>query len=176
MSKMKSAGVSRSLCVCPESLIGMLSVVEISVGLKRPAMLICFAVSSLTAFCGCGGEEVALAPVTGFVTEGGKPMSGAIVEFFPETGRTSVGQTTAGGEFTMRYGDDVGVIIGACKVQITPGMATSNVDEGSDQVAPPMKGPPEVIMVSDSIVVKDNDLNTFAFELDDFRKSGKKKK
>lgn len=154
----------------------MLTLVQTLSGFERSAVLLCAVVGSVTALCGCGGEEVALAPVTGFVTEGGKPMPGAIVEFFPNAGRTSVGKTNEGGEFTMRYGDDEGVVIGPCKVQITPGMAVPDVDEGADQVAPPMKGPPEVIMISDSIIVKDNDLNTFAFEIDDFKKSKKKKK
>lgn len=162
--------------LCLESLIGMLTLVDNSYGLMRSARLLFAAVGIATMLCGCGGEEMALAPVNGFVTDGGNPMAGAIVEFFPETGRTSVGQTDAGGEFVMRYGDDEGVIIGKCRVQITPGMAVPDVEEGSDQVAPPMQGPPEVIIVSDSIVIQDNELNTFAFELSDFRKAKKKKR
>lgn len=154
----------------------MLTVVQIFASFRRSALLLSAGVACVTAICGCGDDEgVALAPVTGFVTEGGQPLSGAIVEFFPESGRTSVGKTNDAGEFTMRYDDAEGVVIGPCKVQITPGMAVPDIEEGSDQVAPPMKGPPEVIMVSDSIVVEDNDLNTFAFELDDFKKSKKKK-
>lgn len=136
-----------------------------------------FLVSFATALMlsGCGGEPgVALELVTGTVTEGGKPLAGAIVEFFPSAGRTSVGQTDAEGAFTMRYGDVDGVVIGACKVQITPGLLAPEGDEGSDMVAPPMQKPPEVIMVSNGVTVEDGGANTFAFELDDYRKPSKK--
>ncbi|MEP3481365.1 MAG: hypothetical protein ABJZ55_19140 [Fuerstiella sp.] len=153
----------------------MLNRVQNSFGVNSSTVWLCAVFATAASISGCGEAEVALAPVTGFVTEGGKPMSNAIVEFFPETGRTSVGQTSGEGEFTMRYGDEEGVIIGRCKVQITPGISVPDVEEGSDQVAPPMKGPPEVIMVSNSIVVKSDDTNVFSFDLDDVRKPKKKK-
>lgn len=143
----------------------------------RSGTLTIFAVSLVTSLMlsGCGGEpEIALSSVTGTVTERGQPLAGAIVEFFPSTGRTSVGQTDAEGAFTMRYGDVDGVVIGTCKVQITPGISAPEGDEGSDMVAPPMQEPPEVIIVSNGVTVADGDSNTFAFELDDYRKSGKK--
>lgn len=141
---------------------------------KCPLVLL-VSLASVLMMSGCSGEPgVALESVTGTVTEGGKPLAGAIVEFFPSAGRTSVGQTDAEGAFTMRYGDVDGVVIGTCKVQITPGLLAPEGEEGSDMVAPPMQEPPEVVVVSEGVTVEDGGSNTFAFELDDYRKSGKK--
>lgn len=143
--------------------------------LWNPAVVLqLLTLSTLTVSVGCGEEEVALAPVTGFVTDDGEPLVGAIVEFFPETGRTSVGQTTEGGAFTMKYGDEEGVVIGNCKVQITPGLAMPEAPEGEDVVAPPMKGPPQIVVVPNGVAVKDGEENSFVFELKDIR--GKKRK
>lgn len=158
-----------------ESTIKMLSVAPAVTRLAYRSLTLCCLAGILTSFAGCGGSEIALAPVTGFVTEGGEPVVGAMVEFFPENGRTSVAQTVEGGAFTMRYSDEEGVAIGACTVQITPGMGDAPSAEGEDVMAPPMKGPPKVIVIPDSVTVEDSDTNSFVFELDDYKNKKRKR-
>lgn len=126
-------------------------------------------------FAGCGGSEIPLAPVSGIVTEGGEPVVGAMVEFFPTEGRTSVGQTIEGGVFTMKHGDEEGVVIGSCKVQITPGAVAPPPSEGDDVIAPPMDGPPKVVVIPDRVTVEDSDANNFVFELNDYKKKSSKR-
>lgn len=61
--------------------------------------LICLA----TSF-GCYGSEYPnLEPVTGVVTDGGKPMAEVQVRFIPKEGRPSVGYSNADGEFVLQY-------------------------------------------------------------------------
>ena len=116
---------------------------------------------------GCGsGDEIVLAPVTGIVTQEGKPSVGAIVEFFPESGRTSVGTTNSEGVYTLKYGDLEGAAVGSCRVQITPGstVGPSAADQGSDVMAPPMTAPPSIVAMKEKVTVAEGK-NTFDFEL-----------
>lgn len=141
-----------------------------TISLRHSVLLlaVCFALA------GCGGSGVNLAPVTGVITNDGKPVEGAMIEFFPEDGRASVGATNAAGEYTLKYSDDAGAVIGTCRVQITPGIALDQPDEtggteGQDLEAPPMSGPPEIIQVPQKVTVKKGD-NKFDFDLSELKK------
>lgn len=118
--------------------------------------------------CGCSDTDgvVQLAPVSGTITRSGQPVANAIVEFFPTAGRASVGRTAADGSYTLRYSDDLGAVVGACRVQITPGTETSSA-EGEDVVAAPMKAPAMIVKVPGTVEILDSD-NSFDFDLSEF--------
>ena len=88
-----------------------------------------FAVSSLSfsALCfillttGCGSSGPELAEVRGTVTYLGKPASGLVVYFVPQSGqRSSGGGTDAEGKFRLIYDPrHVGAIVGNHKVSIS---------------------------------------------------------
>ena len=63
---------------------------------------------ALIVLAGCGesGPPIPeLAPVTGTVTQGGKPLEGASVSFWPEgKGSPSISATDAEGRFELKYG------------------------------------------------------------------------
>ncbi len=126
---------------------------------------------------GCGsGESVELGLVTGIVTNNGAPVANAIVEFFPDTGRTSVGSTNAEGTYTLKYGDMDGAVVGQCRVQITPGAAPAAAEEqGSDVMAPPMAAPPAICSIPEKVTIARGD-NKFNFEIGPYMKGSKKKK
>jgi hypothetical protein len=50
---------------------------------------------------GCGGSKVV--PVSGTITYKGKPVPNAFVNFVPENGRPSMGETDPNGKFTLVY-------------------------------------------------------------------------
>lgn len=65
----------------------------------------CFALSVTLFLAGCGGgNEVTLVPVTGLIYKGSKPAVNALVEFIPQTGRSSFARTDEEGQFEMMYG------------------------------------------------------------------------
>ena len=49
------------------------------------------------------GDTPDLGTVSGTVTLDGKPLAGATVEFSPESGRPSSGETDAGGKYVLQY-------------------------------------------------------------------------
>ena len=59
------------------------------------ALLLCVVVA------GCGGSNVV--PVSGTLTYKGKPVTNAFINFVPETGRPSMGETDQNGRFTLTY-------------------------------------------------------------------------
>ena len=71
--------------------------------------------------CGEAGPEIPdLVPATGVVTKGGKPISDAIVTFWPEKGGQSVGNTDAEGRFELKYmGTTPGAVIGKHTIKIS---------------------------------------------------------
>ena len=74
------------------------------------------------AGCGSSGPPIPdLAPVTGTVTQRGKPLEGAAVSFWPEgKGSPSVGGTDAEGRFELKYaGTHTGAPIGKHTVRIS---------------------------------------------------------
>lgn len=129
------------------------------------ALILLAALTPFTVGCG-SSDEIAIAPVTGVVTQEGKPANGAVVEFFPDNGRTSVGTTNSEGIYALKYGDLEGAAVGSCRVQITPGSTAgpSAADQGSDVMAPPMTAPPSIVAMKDKVTVAQGQ-NKFDFEL-----------
>ncbi len=84
------------------------------------AFLACIALGALFVGCGESSEIPELAPVTGRVTKGGKPVEGARVTFQPETGPSSGGITDAEGRFELYYSaDQKGAVPGKHTVKIS---------------------------------------------------------
>lgn len=54
---------------------------------------------------GCREKGPPLVPVTGSVTESGRPLAGALVMFIPENGSPSGAKTDVQGRFELRFGD-----------------------------------------------------------------------
>lgn len=141
----------------------------------RPLRVVSSFLLSLTLLlCGCSGDGINLAPVKGTIMYDGKPLSSAIVEFFPDEGRTSVGMTDVDGKYALKHGDEDGAVVGGGRVQITPGVAPSapDADQGSDVVAPPMSAPPTTVMIPDKVVVTDGE-NTIDFDVTAYLKKDK---
>jgi hypothetical protein len=139
-----------------------------------PSIVLLSALLPLSVGCG-SAEEVNLAPVKGTIISDGKPVSNALVEFFPDEGRTSVGSTNAEGVYTLKHGDANGAVVGACRVQITPEVAAGPADseQGSDVMAPPMSAPPSVVAIPDKVSVAEGE-NTLDFNITAYMKKGKK--
>ncbi|QDS93005.1 hypothetical protein FF011L_17600 [Roseimaritima multifibrata] len=96
--------------------------------LKFVPCLFCLAALVLSG-CGDGVDNSA---VSGTVTLDGAPLEGAVVEFQPTDGRSSVGVTDAEGNYTLQLTASIsGAIIGDHKVTITTARAASG-GEGSD--------------------------------------------
>ncbi len=92
---------------------------------------------TLSFLAGCGGDSGPpipdLAPTTGTVTLGGKPLEGASVAFWPEgKGSPSVSSTDAEGRFELKYGGKVaGAPIGKHTVRIS-----KMKEEAGDELIP----------------------------------------
>lgn len=80
-------------------------------------LLICAVLS------GCGGtpsDQPELGLVEGVVTLDGEPLSGAMVEFHPASGRTSTGLTNEAGEYELEYTENTpGAMVGSHTVHIS---------------------------------------------------------
>jgi len=86
-----------------------------------------FAIGVLAGgLCGCGGNEFAVAPVTGKVTCQGKPVTEASITFSPfsqdakaKAGKAAEATLNDSGEFTLNtYGNGDGAVIGKHRVTI----------------------------------------------------------
>lgn len=74
--------------------------------------------------CGGGSDLPELGTVAGLLTDGGKPVAGATVEFYPEKGSPSFGTTGPDGRFEMSYGSGLpGAVVGQHKVRVTTPVA-----------------------------------------------------
>ncbi len=79
------------------------------------------------AGCGGGGD---LVPVSGTLTYKGKPVTNAYVDFFPEPGRPSWGQTDEQGRFTLHYDKDHdGAVAGKHRVAVRRRLVTLDEQE-----------------------------------------------
>lgn len=86
------------------------------------------------ALVGCGGrgDTPEIARVTGTVTRNGKPVPNLMVNFMPEAGRPSWGQTDADGHYEMVYDENYkGVKLGRNKVYVLSSQAT--IDGGASK-------------------------------------------
>jgi len=60
--------------------------------------------ANIALICGCAASDVPeTGEVVGVVTLDGQPVPQATVEFAPEEGRTSIGETNEKGEYVLRY-------------------------------------------------------------------------
>jgi len=89
-----------------------------------------------SAFCsflllaGCGGSNVV--PVSGTLNYKGKPVPNAIINFVPESGRPSVGETDENGRFTLTYDPQIkGAQLGKHRVYVTFNAAAATNQPGS---------------------------------------------
>jgi hypothetical protein len=84
----------------------------------------------LVALAGCGGPNVA--KVTGTLTYKGHPVTNAFIDFVPEHGRPSVGETDDQGHFKLAYDRKTdGVELGKHKVSVRPNlMKTAQSEPG----------------------------------------------
>ncbi|MCL2118761.1 MAG: carboxypeptidase-like regulatory domain-containing protein [Planctomycetaceae bacterium] len=93
-----------------------------------------FVVLFLSVCCGCPGGKFKLHPVEGTVTQDGKPLMNAQIEFHPQTeGGTSYGVTDENGHFTLGYaGGKKGAIAGKHLVRIIGG--TTDLKEAQEEM------------------------------------------
>jgi len=76
----------------------------------------------LVVGCGVPSDRPEIAEVTGTVTLDGIPMSGLLVLFGPEVGRTSSAWTDEKGQYRLMYLPDVpGAVVGTHTVSISSG-------------------------------------------------------
>ena len=89
-------------------------------------VLFVFSLAVLLAAVGCQRQPpYRLAPVSGTVTQGGKPLAGVIVVFWPDgVGPSSSAPTDSSGQFQMHtdQGED-GAVVGAHRVCVIDGKA-----------------------------------------------------
>lgn len=109
-----------------------------------------FVVSGLLAMLvpvtlGCGPSGLPpLGTVHGTVTIDGQPVEGASIEFTPESGRPSVGETDASGNYHMMFTYDAdGALVGKHTVRIT----TARQGVVSEGEGPSIEARPELLPV-----------------------------
>lgn len=97
----------------------------------------CVAMGSAILLLGCGGRSDLpdLGDVQGVVTLDGQPVSGAQVQFIPESGRPSTAETGEDGNYQLQYTADVsGAVVGAHTVKINT--AVDGRDDPSTEKIP----------------------------------------
>jgi hypothetical protein len=78
----------------------------------------------LVALAGCG--DAGIVPVTGTLTYKGQPVPNAYVDFIPENGRPSWGETDEQGRFKLNYDrTHDGAVVGKHKVSVRRKPATA---------------------------------------------------
>lgn len=89
--------------------------------------LYCLQVVLLVCATGCGGAggSIDLGEAAGTVTYQGRPVSGAIVMAYPESGPIASGFTDNDGKFTLSTGSERGVAIGPVKVSVTKNVSSA---------------------------------------------------
>ena len=127
-------------------------------GRSKPEWTLVF----LTLFVTIVGCEKgpAVAPVTGKVTHDGVPVVGAMVEFQPDKGAPSYGETDADGVYQIQYQTDrMGALIGHHTISVrTPNEVT---DPETDMT----------VNVPELIPVEYNDETTLEFEVERGKKN-----
>lgn len=104
---------------------------EVSSVQSFPRKFILFAFGFLClAFVGCGGTNVV--PVSGTLTYKGKPVTNAFINFVPEKGRPSMGETDQQGNFVMTYDPQTkGVEVGKHRVFVQHNVVADQSRPGS---------------------------------------------
>ncbi|MFN3148844.1 carboxypeptidase-like regulatory domain-containing protein [Bremerella sp.] len=129
------------------------------------AVYYCAIAVSLVSLVGCfGGPGVSVGKVSGMVTEGGQPLSGATVTFFPEGGRPSIGMTDDSGHYELLFTESVqGALVGTHKVNISyggpPPPGEASREKRTKRILPPTSVDwPDPIEVTSSANTIDFDL------------------
>lgn len=93
-----------------------------------------FVLSGLFVGCGGGSDLPELASVSGTVTKGGQPLSGAMVTFAPQgEGRPSSGTTDDQGLYTLMYNIDAeGATLGMHNVTVEAADSEEDYQEADD--------------------------------------------
>lgn len=82
----------------------------------------CVGILLTLVMTGCGSEGTVLVPVEGIVTLDGAPLRLAQVEFQPEHGSPSYGETDTQGHFELHYSlTRLGALLGTHTVRVTTG-------------------------------------------------------
>ncbi len=120
----------------------------------------------IAAVAGCGESGPPLAPVEGIVTLDGEPLPLAVIEFQPEQGSPSYGETGADGRFEKliysRTRD--GALIGKHLVRITTAGEIEDPDTRETRVV--KERVPEKYNVQSTLTREvEADGNSFTFEL-----------
>lgn len=109
-------------------------------GLRSRCLLSVCALFVCLWLTGCGGSNVV--SVSGTLTYKGKPVTNAIVHFVPQTGRPSMGETDANGQFTLTYDPQTkGAEIGTHKVFVMHNAAADANAPGSIPGVTPKMSP-----------------------------------
>ena len=88
------------------------------------------------AFAGCGGGGN-FGEVEGTVTLDGNPLPNALIGFYPEGGRASVGSTDSEGHYVLQYtGKQKGASVGSHKVTISTAIEEVTADSYSEYDEP----------------------------------------
>lgn len=92
----------------------------------------------LACLAGCGGSDgPELAEVYGYVKLDGQPLPGATVEFQPEQGSPSLGETDEEGYYTLKYTFDTdGAMVGRHTVKITTYRESVADAQGNEKTIP----------------------------------------
>ncbi|MCC9609261.1 Ig-like domain-containing protein [Blastopirellula sp. JC732] len=107
----------------------------------------------LLSLSGCGGasDQPDLGQVSGTITFDGKPLSGIVVVFQPDSGRPARGRTDAEGKYELTYIRNTrGTKVGHNRVEIAPSEeddapAEAQLDADSAQAQRPFKsGKPKI--------------------------------
>jgi len=94
----------------------------------------CIAAVLMGSVAGCGSDRLPVAPVTGTVSYGGKPLEFGSVMFQPDEGPPGRGTIQPDGTFTLStYSEGDGAVIGHHKVRI----AAFESQRPSNMAAPP---------------------------------------
>ena len=88
-----------------------------------------FVAVAVCCVAGCGGGD--LGRVSGTVTLDGQPLADALVSFYPEDGRPSMGTTDADGNYDLSFTPtEAGAMIGNHIVRITVAQVEGEGEEG----------------------------------------------
>ncbi|WP_417848391.1 hypothetical protein [Thalassoglobus sp.] len=101
----------------------------------------CLTLGFVTLLCGCGGgvtDQPNLGRVTGVITLDDEPLSGAVVVFTPESGRSSMGETNEDGQYELVYiRDTKGATIGTHSVTISKQEAPAGANPNEPDAGSP---------------------------------------
>ncbi|MBI1349266.1 hypothetical protein GC163_23600 [bacterium] len=143
--------------------------------LNSTKRFVCLSLCLLPLWTGCGSapNEVVLAPVLGHVTLKGSPVSGALVQFSPTTGPSSMGYTDETGAYVLKLNDQSGAVPASHTVKVTLGLPAPASDTGAGGEIPQEQSltakPPTDYIFATPVTVNTGE-NTFDLDLDKAQK------